>query len=187
MQQLTVFENVSVDGYYVDRQGQMSWAKEDNDPEFNAFVADNARGGGTLIFGRVTYDMMAGFWPTPQARQMLPVVAERMNSARKFVFSRTLSQADWHNTTLVKGDLVAEVRRLKNEPGEGLVILGSGSLVAQLAAHAVIDEYQLVLNPTALGAGRTLFDGLTERLDLKLASSRIFRNGKVFLTYRPAV
>jgi dihydrofolate reductase len=187
MQKLTVFENLSLDGYYVDRQGEMTWAKDDNDAEFNSFVSDNARGGGSLIFGRVTYEMMAGFWPTPQARQLLPVVADRMNAARKLVFSRTLSQAPWNNSTLVKGDLVAEIRRFKNEPGEGLVILGSGSLVAQLAPHAVIDEYQLVLNPTALGAGRTLFDRLDDRLELKLTSSRLFRNGKVFLTYQPAV
>jgi dihydrofolate reductase len=109
-----------------------------------------------------------------------------MNSACKLVFSRTLNQATWNNTTVVKGDLVAEIRRLKHEPGHGLVILGSGSLVAQLAPYGVIDEYQLVVNPTALGAGRTLFDGVKERLNLKLSHSRVFKNGKVFLAYAPA-
>lgn len=187
MQRLIAFENLSLDGYYVDGKGEMTWAKVDNaDEEFNAFTTQNVQGKGTLMFGRVTYELMAGFWPTPPARQMFPVVAERMNGARKLVFSRTLNQAAWNNTTLVKADLVSEVRRLKDEPGEGLVILGSGSLVAQLAPHGVIDEYQLVLNPTALGAGRTLFDGINERLNLKLTSSRVFRNGKVFLTYVPA-
>jgi dihydrofolate reductase len=186
MQKLTVFENVSLDGYYVDRKGEMSWAKDDNDEEFNAFTSQIAKGEGTLVFGRVTYDLMASFWPTPQARQMLPVVAERMNSARKLVFSRELSHAPWDNTTVLKGDLVAEMRRLKSEPGDGLVILGSGSLVAQLAPHGVIDGYQLVVNPTALGAGRTLFDGVKERLNLKLTNSRVFKNGKVFLAYAPA-
>jgi dihydrofolate reductase len=186
MQKLIVFENLSLDGYYVDRKGEMTWAKDDNDAEFNAFASENAQGEGTLVFGRVTYDLMASFWPTPQARQLFPVVAERMNSARKLVFSRTLSQAAWNNTTVLKGDLVAEIRRLKHEPGEGLVILGSGSLIAQLSPYGVIDEYQLVVNPTALGAGRTLFDGVKERLNLKLTKSRVFKNGKVFLAYVPA-
>jgi dihydrofolate reductase len=185
MQKLIAFENLSLDGYYVDRKGEMTWAKDDNDAEFNAFASENAQGEGTMVFGRVTYDLMASFWPTPQARQLLPVVAERMNGARKLVFSRTLSQAPWNNTTVLKGDLVAEIRRLKHEPGQGLVILGSGSLVAQLAPHGVIDEYQLILNPTALGAGRTLFDGVNERLNLKLTNSRVFKNGKVFLAYAP--
>jgi dihydrofolate reductase len=185
MQRLTVFENLSLDGYYVDRNGEMTWAKEDHDEEFNAFVSDNAKGNGTLVFGRVTYDLMASFWPTPQARQMLPTVAERMNNARKLVFSRTMGQASWSNTTVLKGDLVAEIKQLKSEPGDGLVILGSGSLVAQLASHGVIDEYQVVLNPVALGAGRTLFDGIKDRLSLELARSRIFKNGKVFLAYAP--
>jgi dihydrofolate reductase len=186
MQKLIVFENVSLDGYYVDRRGEMTWAKDDNDDEFNAFASENAKGEGTLIFGRVTYDLMASFWPTPQAQQLLPVVAKRMNSARKLVFSRTLSQAPWNNTAVLKGDLVTEMRRLKHESGQGLVILGSGSLVGQLAPHGVIDEYQLVLNPTALGAGRTLFEGVKERLNLKLTNSRVFKNGKVFLAYAPA-
>lgn len=185
-QKLIAFENVSLDGYYVDRHGEMTWAKDDNDAEFNAFASENAKGDGTLVFGRVTYELMAGFWPTPQARQLLPVVAEGMNRARKLVFSRTMSHAAWSNTTVVKSDLAAEMRRLKREPGHGLAILGSGSLVAQLAPHGVIDEYQLVLNPTALGAGRTLFDGLKERLNLKLTNSRVFKNGKIFLAYAPS-
>ncbi len=185
MQRVVVFENLSLDGYYVDSLGEMSWAKDDNDEEFNAYSSDNAKGGGTLLFGRVTYELMASFWPTPQARQFLPVVAERMNNGPKIVFSRTLGEATWNNTTLVKGDPVAEVRRLKNETGNGIVILGSGSIVAQLAPHGLIDFYQFVLNPIALGGGRTLFDGLKDRLNLKLTSSRIFRNGKVVLSYEP--
>jgi dihydrofolate reductase len=183
MQRLVVFENLSLDGYYVDRQGEMTWAKDDNDEEFNAFAADNAKGDGQLLFGRVTYELMASFWPTEHARKLLPVVAERMNNGPKIVFSRTLEQATWSNTRLIKGDLLTEIRRLKGENGKGLAILGSGSLVAQLAPHRVIDEYQFVFNPVALGGGRTLFEGVKERLDLKLAKSRVFRNGKVFLSY----
>ncbi len=110
MRRLIVFNNISLDGYFVDRNGDMSWAHQ-QDAEWSAFAAENAEGGGTLVFGRITYEMMAGFWPTPAASQAFPVVAERMNNLPKVVFSRTLERASWNNTKLVKGDLAAEVAR----------------------------------------------------------------------------
>ena len=116
MPKLVVYNSVSLDGYFTDANGDMSWAHK-RDPEWQAFVSENASGGGQLLFGRVTYDLMASFWPTPLAAQSNPIVAERMNSLRKFVFSRTLDKASWSNTTLLKGDLAAEVRKLKQEPG----------------------------------------------------------------------
>ena len=185
MRTLVVFNHVSLDGYFVDRNGAMNWAHK-QDAEWNAFAAENAGGGGELLFGRVTYEMMAGFWPTPAAVQMMPTVAERMNSLPKVVFSRTLGRASWQNTRLMKGDLPTEVRRLKAEPGPGIAILGSGSIVAQLAAEGLIDEYQIVLNAVALGRGRTLFDGVEKHLAMKLTKTRTFGNGNVLLSYEPA-
>jgi dihydrofolate reductase len=130
---------------------------------------------------------MAGFWPTPAAKAAFPVVADKMNSGPKVVFSRKLDRAAWSNTRLIKGDLAAEVSRLKQEPGAGITILGSGSIVAQLAPTGLIDEYQLVLIPIALGAGRTLFEGLSSPLNLKpIRPPRSFANGNVVLCYTPA-
>jgi dihydrofolate reductase len=186
MRKLTVFNHVSLDGYFVDRRSDMSWAKADHgDDEWNRFVADNAAEDSVLVFGRVTYQMMAAFWPTPMARELMPEVAERMNALPKLVFSRTLERADWSNTTLLR-DLVDEVRRLKRAAGPDLTILGSGSLVAQLAPTGLIDDYQVVVNPIALGGGRTMFEGLAEGLRLRLDRSRAFANGNVFLGYQPA-
>ena len=182
MRKLTVFNSVTLDGYFVDTKGDMSWAHKD-DPEWNGFVADNASGESVLLFGRVTYEMMASWWPTPQALQSMPVVAERMNSLQKVVFSRTLDRASWSNTRLVKSDPAAAIRQMKREPGDDLVILGSGSIVAQLAQEGLIDEFPIALNPIALGAGRTMFDGIRERLHLKLTQTRSFANGNVFLRY----
>jgi dihydrofolate reductase len=129
---------------------------------------------------------MAGFWPTAQARENLPAVAERMNNLPKVVFSRTLDKAGWNNTSLIKGDLVTEIRKMKSESGEGMAILGSGSIVSQLALEGVVDEYQIVVNPIALGEGRTMFDSIKAKFSLKLTKSRIFRDGRVFLCYQPA-
>ena len=185
MRRITVFNQLSLDGYFTDQNGDMSWAKAGNDEEFNQFTTENASGGGVLLFGRVTYDLMAGFWPTPQAANSFPIVAERMDNLPKFVFSRTMREASWKNTKVIKGDLPGELRKMKEERGKDMCIMGSGSVVAQLAETDLIDEYQIVLNPIALGGGRTTFEDLGDRLNLKLTKSRIFKNGKAFLCYQP--
>ena len=186
MRKLVAFNHVTLDGYFADINGDISWAQKGNqDAEFSAFVADNATAGGLLVFGRITYELMAGYWPTAYAIENDPIVAERMNSLPKVVFSRTLDKASWNNTKLVKEDLAAEVRKMKQEPGKDMAILGSGSVVAQLAQEGLIDEYQIVVNPVVLGKGRTMFDGIKEKLPLKLIKTRTFGNGNVLLCYEP--
>ena len=138
-----------------------------------------------MLFGRITYELMASYWPTPMAAQRDPVVAEGINRCPKVVFSRTLEKATWNNTKLVKGDLIVEVRKMKQEPGKDMAILGSGSLVSQLARAGLIDEYQVMVNPVILGQGRTMFD-VKNRLCLKLSKTRTFGNGNVLLCYEPA-
>lgn len=187
MRKLVAFIQVSLDGYFADAKGDMSWAhKGPEDAEWNSFVADNAKGGGQLLFGRVTYEMMASYWPTPLAHQQAPVVAEQMNQLRKVVFSRTLQKAAWSNTELIKGDLAAAVRALKQAPGEDMATLGSGSIVSQLAQAGLIDEFQIVVNPIVLGSGKALFAGVKDRVTLRLASTRSFGNGNVLLCYGPS-
>lgn len=188
MRKLMVFESISADGYFADRNSGLGWAhrpSSDND-DFVSWVSSNASSGGQLLFGRITYQMMVSYWPTPAAKQNDPVVAEGMNQADKIVFSRTLKSADWNNTTLMNGDLVEEVRKLKQEPGGGITILGSGSIVSQLTKAGLIDGYQLVVVPVVLGDGRKLFDGLGKMIDLTLTDSRKFSNGNVLLSYETA-
>jgi len=182
MRRLTAFEQVSVDGFFTDAKGDMSWAHK-QDPEWNAFAANNAQGGGMLLFGRVTYEMMAAFWPTPAARKANADVAEGMNRMPKVVFSRTLDKASWSNTTLVKSDPAAAVRKMKTEPGPDMVILGSGTIVSQLAQAGLIDAYQIVVDPVVLGSGRTLFEGVRDRIALERTGTRAFGNGNVVLSY----
>ena len=186
MRKIIVFNHISLDGYFVDRNGQMNWAHSPaDDQEWNAFVSQNASGSAVFLFGRVTYDLMAGFWPTPMAHQNMPDVAAAMNKTPKLVVSRKLDNVTWQNAKLMKGDLISEMRRLKQEPGDDFVIFGSGTIVKQLAEAGLIDEYQLVVNPIALGAGRTLFDGLKNNVALKLSKSRAFSNGNTVLSYVP--
>src|SRR6185295_759780 len=164
MRRLMVFNSVSLDGFFTNQNGDMSWAHK-NDPEWNDFIAGNSRGAeATFLFGRVTYQMMASWWPSEQAIKMMPDVANAMNNQPKVVFSRTLEEATWNNTRLVKDNMIDEVQRLKNEPGEDMLIFGSGMIVSQLTKEGLIDEYQMVINPIVLGSGRTMFEGLKDQV-----------------------
>ena len=180
---LRVFESISVDGYFADRHGDIAWAHAGRqDPEFGAWVGSNASGAGILLFGRVTYQMMAAFWPTPAAFEQMPEVARGMAAARKLVASRTI-EPTWTNTRLLEGDLVEAVRALKTQEGRGITVLGSGTVAAQLGEAGLVDEYQFVVLPIALGGGRTVF---TQGTSLRLVEHRVFRCGNVALTYTPS-
>jgi dihydrofolate reductase len=181
MRRLRVFESISIDGYFCDAHGDMQWAHDGaHDPEFDAWVGGNASGGGELLLGRVTYEMMRAFWPTPAAAAAMPAVAKGMNAATKWVASRTMRAADWSGARLLDGDVVAAVRALKASDGPGITLLGSGSVAAQLGAAGLVDDYQFVIVPVALGGGRTVF-GAQQKLTLQ--HSRTFKNGRVVVTY----
>lgn len=187
MRKLIVFNHVSLDGYFTDVNGSMNFAQNPiPDAEWEAFVTGNASGGGTLVFGRVTYELMASFWPTPFATEQMPAVAERMNNLTKVVFSRTLEASSWNNTRLIKADLAGEIRKMKQEDGEDMVIFGSGTIISQLAIEGLIDEYQIIVDPVVLGKGRTMFDGIKEKLTLKLTKTHAFHNGNTLLCYETA-
>ncbi|HEY3053469.1 MAG TPA: dihydrofolate reductase family protein [Thermoanaerobaculia bacterium] len=182
MRKLIVFNQVTLDGYFAGVNGDISWAHK-NDAEWKAFAAENASAGGVLLFGRITYELMASYWPTADAIKNDPVVAEGMNNLPKVVFSKTLDKVSWKNTRLVKSDMPAEIRKMKKEAGKDMVILGSGSIVSQLTQEGLIDEYQIVVNPVVLGKGRTMFDTIKEKLILKRTNTRTFGNGNVLLCY----
>lgn len=183
MRKLTVFNLVTVDGYFSGLDGDISWHKVDE--EFQELAEQASNSGNTLLFGRVTYELMAGYWPTQEAIKNDPVVAAGMNKAEKVVFSRTLDKVDWNNTRLVKDDLLAEVRKLKRQSGADLTVLGSGSIVSQLAQEGLIDEYQILLNPVVIGKGKTMFEGVKEKINLRLTKTRVFKNGNILLCYEP--
>jgi dihydrofolate reductase len=183
MRKLGVFNQVSLDGYFTDARGDMSWAHK-HDPEWQSFTAENASGEAVLLFGRVTYELMAGYWPTPVALEQNRAVAERMNALQKVVFSRSLESVSWTNTRLIRTDIVTATRELKTEPAPDLLIMGSGTIVSQLTEAGLIDEYQIVVNPIVLGDGRTMFSGVRDRREFRLDRTRTFRNGNLVLWYR---
>lgn len=179
---LSAFITITLNGYFEASTGDISWHQ--HGPEEEAFSAESLKTGNTLLFGRTTYEQMAGFWPTEAAMEHFPVIAEGMNTAKKIVFSRTLEQTSWNNTSIVSQDMLEEVTRMK-EQGENMTLLGSGSILAQLAEAGLIDEYQIMIDPVAIGKGTTLFGGMKERLSLQLTHSRVHNSGVVFLVYQP--
>ncbi len=140
MRKLSVFNQMSLDGYICDGKGDLSWAYVAPDEDQKAWSQEAANTHGPLLLGRVTYDMMIQFWPTPAAQGFDKKMADGMNARPKYVFSRRLKQSTWSNTHFFS-DPVADVKKMKKEPGDDMTILGSGSVVSLLTQVGLIDEY----------------------------------------------
>ncbi len=184
MRKLGVFNFMSLNGCYKGANEDIGWHTHGGAEE-NEFSGNSAQGGGILLFGRVTYQMMANFWPTDAAKQSMPVVADGMNKAEKIVFSRTLKKAEWNNSRVMNGDIVEEMRKMKQTPGKDMTILGSGSIVTQFAEAGLIDLYQLMLDPVVIPGGVPIFNGIQSKLNLKLTNTRVFKSGNMLLCYEP--
>jgi dihydrofolate reductase len=174
---------VTIDGFFEGPNRDISWHNVDK--EFNEFAIEQLNTTDLLIFGRVTYELMAGYWPTQQAMTNDPIVARKMNNLSKIVFSRTLKKADWNNTRLVKDNIAGEISTLKQQPGKDIAIFGSSDLISSFIQHGLIDEYRIIVNPTVLGNGKPLFKGIHNRLNLKLQKAKTFSSGNVLLYYHP--
>lgn len=184
MRKVILFNMISLDGYFEGPDHDIN--RHNVDEEFDQFAIEQVKTADALIFGRVTYQLMADFWPTPYALETDPVIAERMNALPKFVFSKTLDQVEWNNTRLVKGDAAVEVSKLKQQPGHSLFIFGSADLAATLIQNGLIDEFRVMVNPVVIGSGTSLFKDIQGLLHLDLTKTRTFQNGNVLLYYVPA-
>lgn len=180
MGELIMFNLISLDGFFAGPQGEIDWFQTDD--EFDEFAAEQTSLAAALVFGRVTYELMAGYWPSEEARRDEPVIAAKMNEVPKFVFSRTLDKVAWTNSRLVRENAAEGMAALKQRTAGEIYLFGSGELAATFTAERLFDEYRLLVNPIVLGSGKPLFKG-DERLDLDLVSSRMFGNGSVLLSY----
>ena len=173
---------VSVDGFFAGTDGNINWHNVDR--EFNQFAEKQTNEFGMLIFGRVTYDLMSSYWPTETSIKDDPIVAGLMNNTPKIVFSKNLSHAEWNNTKVINDIKKLEIGKLKNSKKrqKPIAIFGSGQIVQEFAKLGLVDEYRLMINPVALGAGKSLFK---EHSKLKLLSTKEFKNGNVLLYYEP--
>ena len=159
------------------------WAIPDNDPVMARVMAAGMGGGGSLLFGRRTYEDFAGFWPQQHDNPYTAV----LDRVHKYVASRTLAEPlPWSNSTLLPGEDVDAVAGLKQRPGDDLMILGSGELVQSLMRRNLVDKYVLLIHPLVLGSGRRLFPDGGAAAALQLVATSTTNNGVVIATYQPA-
>lgn len=178
MRRLIIWDMVTVDGFFEGPDRDISWFVFEE--EIKSYIRQTQEGAGTLIFGRVTYELMAAYWPSEQGP-----IADFMNRTEKVVFSRTLESADWNNTTLFSGNVAEEVSRLKARDGGDIFVFGSADLTATLMEQGVIDEYRLGINPVILGSGTPLFKGSASPIPLRHLETRTLGSGVVILHYEP--
>jgi dihydrofolate reductase len=184
MKKIILFNMMTLDGFFEGPEKEIDWHNVDE--EFNDFAIGQLDEASLLIFGRITYQLMAGYWPTEDAVKNDPVVAAKMNSIPKVVFSNLLVRTDWNNTILRKGNVSEVVGELKKEYDKDIFIFGSGNLAMSLASKNLIDEYRIMVNPVLLGRGNPLFRALPGKINLKLISTKVFRSGNVLLCYEPS-
>jgi dihydrofolate reductase len=183
VRKLYSFLMMTLDGFYEGPNQEFDFWNDDG--ELNRFAVGQLHDTDILLFGRVTYEGMAGYWPTQGAREDDPVVAELMNTLPKIVVSTTLTSADWGNTRVVGANVAEELSKLKQQPGKDLAILGSPNLTMSLIGMGLVDELRVMVNPVALGDGKSLLRSTDHQLTLKLLQTRTFSSGNVLLTYQP--
>jgi len=184
MRKVIFFMLTSLDGYFEGPDRDINWHNVDE--EFNEFAIQQTGEFGALLFGRVTYELMAGYWPSEAAKRDDPIIAGLMNGLPKIVFSKTLKKVEWENTTLVKGNFVEAISRLKQEAGKDIAIFGSSDLTVTLMEHGLVDEYRVMVNPIILGQGKPVFNGIKSPVKLTLIKTKTFKSGNVLFYYVPA-
>lgn len=188
MRRIIVDALTSLDGYLADSNGEIDWFTQDEDfnqSEGEAWSLEMLRRSDTILFGRVTFEGMAEFWPSEWARKNMAEIAGHLNRSAKIVFSKTLKSTAWENTTILPAPTKEVMLGLKQREGQGMLVLGSSSLVSSLMRDGLIDEYRIRIVPIVLGSGRPLFKDQKERHRLRLVSSRAFQNGILALHYEP--
>jgi dihydrofolate reductase len=186
MRKIISFTHMSLDGYVAGPNGEMDWIVYDDEMVHNA--QELTAKTGAALYGRVTYELMVGYWPTvldnPDATPEERHHAEWVENIEKVVFSRTMDKATWNNTSLIKENIAAEIAKIKERPGQNMVIFGSPRLTHSLARLGLVDLYRININPVSIGSGIPLFEKDQPPVKLSLAESKTFANGVVGALYQ---
>jgi dihydrofolate reductase len=188
MGKIVISENVSLDGVIQDPTGEEGfrlggWFAQIGDKDREAWAQvelDEALGTEALLLGRRSYEFFAARWASRSGEW-----ADRLNSLPKYVVSSTLEDPDWNNSTVLKGDVVNEVSKLKQRVNGDIVVYASGQLVHTLIEHDLVDELRLMIYPFVLGAGERLFGETSDKKPMRLVDARTVGDGLAFLTYQP--
>jgi dihydrofolate reductase len=186
MRHLTLFLHLSLDGFSATEQGGLDWIPYNK--AFEAYAEKVVKTVGVPVYGRVTYEMMKGYWPKvlqdASASKHDREHAQWLEQAEKIVVSTTLPDQDWNNTRVIRANVAAEIAALKNQPGKDLVIFGSITLATSLMESGLIDEFQFTISPVILGKGKSFIRTIQKKVPLELLSSETLEGGIVGLHYR---
>ena len=186
MRDLIVTENITLDGVIDASEGWFAPSGGDGEAadmsDVQQVITDQSQAADAFLVGRVTFEQMRGYWP--RQTDDTTGVTDYLNRVDKYVFSSTLGDPEWARTTVLRGALRGEIERLKSAPGSDIVSTGSMSLVSDMIAAGLVDEYRLFVYPIVLGRGRRLFEDATALGSLRLVQTRPFRSGVVLLRYR---
>ena len=181
MRRLILQTSLSIDGYVAALDRSHPWSDGGNgDEDVKRWILDSVSAAGAHLMGRVTYEEMASVWPTSDSDFARP-----MNEIPKVVFSKTLEHAEWPETRIARGDLSDEIEQLKREPGSDLIAYGGARVDQSLSRLGLVDEYRLMIQPAALGAGLPLFKDLAAPLHLDLVDAKTYPSGLAIHVYRP--
>jgi dihydrofolate reductase len=195
MRRLFLQINVSLDGFIEDTDGEIDWHFADD--EFEEFINETLRSIDAMVFGRVAYELLAQYWPTAAADpdgaasrlgrnpRLHGEAARLMHELPKYVVSSSLEQVDWHNSHLLRGDVAAEIGKLKKQPGKDIALFAGAGVANTFMRLGLIDEYRLIVDPALLGGGTPLFQGGYPRTNLALRDVRRFESGAAVLYYEP--
>ena len=195
MRRIVVFNRVSADGYFATEDGTLDWTVPDE--AIDEAGAARMQDFDTMLFGRHTYEAFESFWPHAETgagtasdphtegrrTKTLSAMATWINQTPKWLFSTSKKRVTWQNSRLFPRLDPDELRALKHATGKDMIIFGSGSLVSQLTQHGLIDEYQFIVGPLLLGGGRSLIQGVEERVPLELLEAKPYASGNVMLRY----
>ena len=172
---------VSLDGFIEDANKKIDWHVWDKemDKYMNGFL-DKID---IILLGRVAYQLMESYWPTAEAEDSL--ITEKMNTLQKIVFSKTLKEAHWNNTTVIRENITEEIARLKQLPGKNLVIFGGADIISTFMRLSLFDEFHIIVNPVVLGSGTPLFKNIDDKQNLRLLKTHSFKCGNTVLSYEP--
>ncbi len=181
MRKVIVSNLVTLDGFFEGPNGELDWFVVDDD--FFDYVKEMFKTVDTMLFGRKTYEMMAAYWPSAEDNDA--TITHLMNKLPKIVFSKTLNNASWNNSRIVKENIAEEIHEMKKLPGKDLVIFGSSEIISFLKKEGLIDEYRIILNPVILGEGNPMFKNLEDKKNLILFKTRNLKSGVIILYYHP--
>jgi dihydrofolate reductase len=181
LRKLVVSEWVTLDGVF-DADSMKEWFEPYESQDRQEYIKENVLTSDAFLVGRVTYEMLAGYWPNQKNNEM--GVADRLNSAPKYVVSATLKKAEWNNSTIINEDVVEEITKLKQQPGQDILVFGSANLVQSLMAADLVDEYRFLVHPIIMGSGKRFFRDEMVATKVKLVKTKTLALGVTLDCYQ---